>query len=379
MDDSEPAPVDVSLVYLASVLARRGTGQPSSIAGANHNIPAVRAVRPSGPQPSPRSVGRMPRRPPRTAMDDKEDPAFEWHRRVGPDPRDPRLEGGPCDGAHQPLRRQANDKAAYYHWPRCKLRMMLYIPKQGFSGRYRAAGLLPVDAGAEPWEPDPVPNEHGAQFTAPVPEPAPKQEQKAKRTRMAPRTSATSPPTSATSPPAPSATPTPTSKARPATPKAKPLAGPQPQPEARRPAQPATKAAPRPSHPPPRATERHDIGTPTELTEAELARRLAEAEVALARAEAKAATAQLQAVLAAGRAAEQREEKEQTEAQVEEDSESDLIIPEGFAELESHAHDLYDHFYAVHAASVRDSSYWHFEEPDNSRLTDGAGSSRRHR
>ena len=331
MDDSEPAPVDVSLVYLASVLARRGTGQPPSIAGANHNIPAVRAVRPSGPQPSPRSVGRMPRRPPRTAMDDKEDPAFEWHRRFGPDPRDPRLEGGPCDGAHQPLRRQANDKAAYYHWPRCKLRR-LYIPKQGFSGRYRAAGPLPVDVGAEPWEPDPVPNEHGAQFTAPVPEPAPKQEQKAKRTRMAPRTSATSPPTSATSPPAPSATPTPTSKARPATPKAKPLAGPQPQPEARRPAQPATKAAPRPSHPPPRATERHDIGTPTQLTEAELARRLAEAEVALARAEAKAATAQLQAVLAAGRAAEQREEQEQTEEQAEEDSESDLIFPEGFAE-----------------------------------------------
>ena len=266
-------------------------------------------------------------------MDDKEDPAFEWHRRVGPDPRDPRLEGGPCDGAHQPLRRQANDKAAYYHCcPGCKLRM-LYLPKQGFSGRYRAAGPLPVDAGAEPWEPDPVPNEHGAQFTAPVPEPAPKQEPKAKaRTRRAPRTSATSPPTSATSPPAPSATPTPTSKARPATPKAKPLAGPQPQPEARRPAQPATKAAPSPSHPPPRATERHDIGTPTQLTEAELARRLAEAEVALARAEAKAATAQLQAVLAAGRAAEQREEQEQTEEQAEEDSESNLIFPEGFAE-----------------------------------------------
>ena len=101
------------------------------------------------------------------------------------------------------------------------------------------------------------------------------------------------------------------------------------------------------------------------VAEGELARAevgLAEAEVELARAE-----------------AEQREEKEQTEAQVEEDSESDLIIPEGFAELESHAHDLYDHFYAVHAASVRDSSYWHFEEPDNSRLTDGAGSSRRHR
>ena len=55
----------------------------------------------------------------------------------------------------------------------------------------------------------------------------------------------------------------------------------------------------------------------------------AEAEVELARAEVGLAEAEVELARAE---AEQREEKEQTEAQVEEDSESDLIIPEGFAE-----------------------------------------------
>lgn len=108
----------------------------------------------------------------RTADDDRVDPAYEWDRRTGPDPSDPRVAGPPCNGEHAELKRAANQWASYYSCPKCRLRL-LYVPMQGAPGTHRAAGPLPLDVGAPapPTNP-PIPEEvPQGPFVAPMPKP----------------------------------------------------------------------------------------------------------------------------------------------------------------------------------------------------------------
>ncbi len=83
---------------------------------------------------------------------------WDWHRRSGADPRDPRCSGPPCHGHHLRLGRRGNQHANYYHCIECGLRI-LYIPKHGKSGKYRRAGPLPADKGADLASKEPMPLE----------------------------------------------------------------------------------------------------------------------------------------------------------------------------------------------------------------------------
>lgn len=76
--------------------------------------------------------------------------ALEYHRMVGPDPRDPRCEGAPCWGHHTPQAPGRGSGSGSNKWAKwvvcetCKLRLQ-YIPKVGAPGHRRSAGPLPRD------------------------------------------------------------------------------------------------------------------------------------------------------------------------------------------------------------------------------------------
>ncbi|CAE7036395.1 TY1B-A [Symbiodinium sp. CCMP2592] len=81
------------------------------------------------------------------------DHGYDVSRAVGPDPRDPRTAGPPCNGNHVPMaagRGSLSESGANAHgrWEVCKecrLRL-LYVPAFGAHAHYRQAGPLPVDA-----------------------------------------------------------------------------------------------------------------------------------------------------------------------------------------------------------------------------------------
>ncbi len=82
------------------------------------------------------------------------DVRYDWHRRTGPDARDPRCVGPPCGGAHRELHQGANQYGAWYHCS-CRLRIV-YIPRKGMTGLHREAGPLPADVAGVPMPPTPV-------------------------------------------------------------------------------------------------------------------------------------------------------------------------------------------------------------------------------
>ena len=75
---------------------------------------------------------------------------YDTSRTAGPDPRDPRLEGPPCNGNHQIAKAYrgsptgSNGHAAWTGCEVCKLRLS-YTPRFGAHALYRAAGALPAD------------------------------------------------------------------------------------------------------------------------------------------------------------------------------------------------------------------------------------------
>ena len=80
---------------------------------------------------------------------DREDTRLDWHRAELTDPRDPRDEKGPCQGRHRPAARVANQFMVQYKC-QCGIRL-LYVPRQGCSGRHRRATPLqgPADVAGE--------------------------------------------------------------------------------------------------------------------------------------------------------------------------------------------------------------------------------------
>ena len=80
------------------------------------------------------------------------DPAlrYDYDRTVGPDPRDPRTDGPPCLGSHQPMRMGRgsmsgrNGHAEWVVCEKCRLRLS-YTPAFGAHARFRQAGPLPAD------------------------------------------------------------------------------------------------------------------------------------------------------------------------------------------------------------------------------------------
>ncbi|CAJ1433238.1 unnamed protein product [Effrenium voratum] len=79
-----------------------------------------------------------------------EDQIYDMDRKEGPDTRDPRWEGGPCAGKHQPApmgRGSPSGKNGWAKWTKCSVcRLRLeYIPAFGAHGRYRSAGPLGQD------------------------------------------------------------------------------------------------------------------------------------------------------------------------------------------------------------------------------------------
>ncbi|CAJ1432532.1 unnamed protein product [Effrenium voratum] len=79
-----------------------------------------------------------------------EDQIYDMDRKEGPDTRDPRWEGGPCAGKHQPApmgRGSPSGKNGWAKWTTCSVcRLRLeYIPAFGAHGRYRSAGPLGQD------------------------------------------------------------------------------------------------------------------------------------------------------------------------------------------------------------------------------------------
>ncbi|CAK9061435.1 unnamed protein product [Durusdinium trenchii] len=79
---------------------------------------------------------------------------FDTDRMCGPDHRDPRLLGDPCQGTHDPAppgRGSPTGSNAHAYWAacnRCQLRL-LYVPSYGAHGLTRAAGPLPSDTAAK--------------------------------------------------------------------------------------------------------------------------------------------------------------------------------------------------------------------------------------
>ena len=75
---------------------------------------------------------------------DQEDEDLDWKRALPADKRDELYLGAPCWGNHDttnPLARHANQYKVSYKCGKCEL-VMLYIPKQGASGKYRSNGPL---------------------------------------------------------------------------------------------------------------------------------------------------------------------------------------------------------------------------------------------
>eukprot|EP00435_Cladocopium_sp_Y103_P060805 s110_g22.t1 len=76
--------------------------------------------------------------------------SLEWDRAVGPDARDPRLEGPPCHGHHRPAAPGKGSCSGSNKWAKwigcevCQLRLQ-YIPRVGAPGHRRSAGPLPRD------------------------------------------------------------------------------------------------------------------------------------------------------------------------------------------------------------------------------------------
>ena len=80
---------------------------------------------------------------------DRQDTNLDWERAEGPDPRDPRHDGGPCAGQHEVLAtncRVSNQHMVKYRCTVCSL-PLLFVPRVGSSGNYRkATGLQTVNS-----------------------------------------------------------------------------------------------------------------------------------------------------------------------------------------------------------------------------------------
>lgn len=75
---------------------------------------------------------------------------YDASRQIGPDPRDPRMEGPPCSGSHQPAPpgrgslTGCNGSGSWVTCQRCKLRLS-YTPAYGAHAMTRSPGPLPAD------------------------------------------------------------------------------------------------------------------------------------------------------------------------------------------------------------------------------------------
>ena len=123
---------------------------------------------------------------------------LDWERAEGPDPRDPRHDGGPCAGQHQVFTtncRVANQHMVKYRCSVCSLEL-LYVPKVSSSGDYRRATKLQTAssvAGAHSPK-GRAHNPSGIPEDEPVPTPEPKKDAGKKSTEKTekPKTKATS-------------------------------------------------------------------------------------------------------------------------------------------------------------------------------------------
>lgn len=75
---------------------------------------------------------------------------FDFERAVGPDPRDPRTTGPPCNGKHVPApmhRGSQSGKNQSAMWTACSVcgLRLRYVPAYGAHGIHRKAGPLPSD------------------------------------------------------------------------------------------------------------------------------------------------------------------------------------------------------------------------------------------
>ena len=108
---------------------------------------------------------------------DEADPDLDWKRAKPVDEGDEKYLGAPCWGDHDtlnPLGRHANQYKVSYKCVNCEL-VMLYIPKQGASGKYRSSGPLGKTVGrinieeiTKERRPKPAPKKEHSQ--PPVPE-----------------------------------------------------------------------------------------------------------------------------------------------------------------------------------------------------------------
>eukprot|EP00913_Durusdinium_trenchii_P011815 g11097.t1 len=79
-----------------------------------------------------------------------DDQIYDFARKEGPDPRDPRFKGGPCKGQHVEApfgRGSPSGKNGWAMWKTCQNCMLRleYIPAYGAHAKYRSAGPLSTD------------------------------------------------------------------------------------------------------------------------------------------------------------------------------------------------------------------------------------------
>ena len=69
--------------------------------------------------------------------------SLDWEKEEGPDPRDPRYMGWPCNGSHEvPENPMGNAHCAWKTCTKCAIRWQ-YVPRKGSTGKYRQASPLP--------------------------------------------------------------------------------------------------------------------------------------------------------------------------------------------------------------------------------------------
>ncbi|CAK9012642.1 Retrovirus-related Pol polyprotein from transposon RE1 (Retro element 1) (AtRE1) [Includes: Protease RE1 [Durusdinium trenchii] len=89
-----------------------------------------------------------------------DDQIYDFARKEGPDPRDPRFKGGPCKGQHVEApfgRGSPSGKNGWAMWKTCQNCMLRleYIPAYGAHAKYRSAGPLSADTKDQLIEKDP--------------------------------------------------------------------------------------------------------------------------------------------------------------------------------------------------------------------------------